>query len=75
MKMSAAGKQTTHNSIQVDQSLDQSGIYEMGIPISSVGKDSVHKMQFMPQKIGKTNAIHAVGIKAAANTVGGVTKA
>ena len=28
----------------------------------------------MPQKIGKTNAIHAVGIKAAANTVGGVTK-
>ena len=48
MKMSAAGKQTTHNSIQVDQSLDQSGIYEMGIPISSVGKDSVHKMQFMP---------------------------
>ena len=41
------------------------------MPISSVGKDSVCKMQFMPQKIARTNAIHAVGIKAAANTVGG----
>ena len=72
MKISAVGKQTTHNSIQVDQSLDQSGIYEAGMAVSSVGKDSVHKMQFMPQKIGtKTNIIHAVGIKAAANTVGG----
>ena len=54
--------------------MDKSGIYEMGIPISSVGKESVHKMHFMPQKIVKANAIHAVGIKAAANTVGGKSK-
>ena len=41
--------------------------------IASVGSDSLNKMQFMPQNMKKTNAIHAVGIKSAANTVGGTS--
>ena len=69
MKMSG-GKQTTQTSIAMDQSLDQSGIYDMG-NIASVGSESLNKMQFMPQNIKKTNPIHAVGIKSAANTVSG----
>ncbi len=39
--------------------------------MTSGGAESINKMQFMPQNIKKTNAIHAVGIKSAANTVGG----
>lgn len=76
--MSAAGKNSAANSIQLEQefdrSLDQSGIYEMGMGVQSIGKVTVNKMQFMPTKLQKTSAIHAIGIKAASSTVGGTMK-
>ena len=46
----------------------------MGIAVQSINKAMVNKMQFMPTKITKTSAIHAIGIKNASNTVGGATK-
>ena len=46
----------------------------MGMAAQSIGQVTVNKMSFMPTKITKANPIHAIGIKAASNTVGGVTK-